>query len=187
MADAYKVLFEHKICHRDIKPENILLSDKSDVGFCAKLADFDFAKVTQSESQSFKSLKGTLDYMAPEIASAIWEDKKEYDSRVDVWSFGLVFHECFTGKLLFDSKLKSEIIPMVQRKKNLRKVRSLIRLTNVNFYIFVTVSSGVRRSNGLSYFAERFVRENVSHISCCPHEGTRILRASLCQGQHGCC
>jgi serine/threonine protein kinase len=51
-----------KIIHRDIKPENILLSGSGKI----KLSDFGEAKFLE---ESTGTIKGTIAYMAPEIAN----------------------------------------------------------------------------------------------------------------------
>ncbi len=53
------------IVHRDLKPENIMI--KSLEQRVVKLIDFDMAKETQAGVGSTMSVKGTREYMAPEI------------------------------------------------------------------------------------------------------------------------
>ena len=67
--------------HRDLKSDNILLGDQGEV----KLADFGFAIQLTKERMNRKSVVGTPAWMAPELIK-----KQEYDSKVDIWSLGIV-------------------------------------------------------------------------------------------------
>lgn len=60
--DALEICHENGIMHRDIKEENIFRNEKG----VYKLGDFGVAKMLHGE-ESASSVKGTADYMAPEI------------------------------------------------------------------------------------------------------------------------
>jgi len=89
--NAIKYLHENNIKHRDLKPSNILIKDKN-----IKLADFGFA--SNKEINMYETLCGSPLYMAPEllkISLIINENKKNnYDSKCDIWSYGLILYEC---------------------------------------------------------------------------------------------
>ncbi|MCR4882705.1 MAG: protein kinase, partial [Clostridiales bacterium] len=69
--------------HRDIKPQNILVSDDGEY----KLGDFGSAH-RLSGGASFLSVKGTLDYIAPDVFVGKMSD---YSS--DLYSLGLVLYQ----------------------------------------------------------------------------------------------
>ena len=79
-----KELHKYGIIHRDLKLENIVM-DVSDNGeFTAKLIDFGLSKVVTPLSRTNESY-GTLIYCSPEIMLNL-----PYNSKVDVWSLGVI-------------------------------------------------------------------------------------------------
>jgi len=82
------------ITHRDIKPENILIAK----GGLIKIMDFGLAKSEDNRLTRAGVVMGTPSYMSPEQALG-----KESDARSDIYSIGMVLHECLTGKIVFAS------------------------------------------------------------------------------------
>lgn len=80
VAEGLKFLHESGIVHRDIKPENILYDQRSNW----KISDLGLARIIAT---SMTPAVGTPLYFAPE------QDEKHYDSRVDVYAFGLIIFE----------------------------------------------------------------------------------------------
>ena len=76
------------IIHRDLKPSNIMVG-KSGV----KILDFGLARSGQDETATGSHIiVGTPAYMAPEQ-----REGKPADARADIYSFGCVLYEMFTG------------------------------------------------------------------------------------------
>jgi len=81
------------IVHRDVKAENIMVNAKNQV----KVMDFGLAKLRGSlRLTKTSSTIGTLAYMAPEQIQG-----EEVDARSDIFSFGVVLYEMFTGRMPF--------------------------------------------------------------------------------------
>jgi serine/threonine-protein kinase len=100
------------VIHRDIKPGNILLSDRT-----AVVTDFGIAKaIGEAHAGSGESSNdilwqtmegiGTPAYIAPEQASG----DPDVDHRADIYSYGCVAYEMFTGKPAFSGSGINEII-----------------------------------------------------------------------------
>jgi eukaryotic-like serine/threonine-protein kinase len=76
------------IVHLDLKPSNILVSDEGK----AKIMDFGLA--IESRQVLDRMIRGTLQYMAPEV---LRQDR--IDSRADLYALGMTLYETVTGAL----------------------------------------------------------------------------------------
>ena len=85
--EGFKVLVDHSYIHRDVKPENILIKDGT-----YKVADYGFSKKVSIDHEKIKQICGTPLYMAPQLLYS-----KEYTSKCDIWSLGLMFYEMIFG------------------------------------------------------------------------------------------
>jgi serine/threonine protein kinase len=81
------------VVHRDVSPQNVLISFEGAV----KMIDFGVARAFGRVAHTSPGgLKGKIDYMSPEQASA-----EEVDHRADVFALGVVLWEAVTGRRLF--------------------------------------------------------------------------------------
>lgn len=90
------------VIHRDLKPSNILIGKNN----ILKITDFGISKIVNKKShRSFSDLGqfeytcnvGTFRYMAPEVMSDD-NETRVYDSKVDIWAFGLIMYEIWENK-----------------------------------------------------------------------------------------
>ncbi|XP_061174418.1 serine/threonine-protein kinase ULK3-like [Saccostrea echinata] len=101
IAKAMQYLHEFNIAHMDLKPQNILLT--SHLNPTVKIGDFGFSKHL-FQGDELHTLRGSPLYMAPEIIC-----KGKYDSRVDLWSIGVIVYECLFGRAPFASRTFKEL------------------------------------------------------------------------------
>uniref|UniRef100_A0A0N5ALA6 Serine/threonine-protein kinase ULK3 n=1 Tax=Syphacia muris TaxID=451379 RepID=A0A0N5ALA6_9BILA len=95
LAGALQYMRAMNVAHMDLKPQNILLTNKSRL--LIKVSDFGLSQYLK-KNESTSSFRGSPLYMAPEIFS-----HKQYDSRVDLWSSGVILYECLYGRAPFCS------------------------------------------------------------------------------------
>ena len=120
VAAALQAAHSAGIVHRDIKPENVMIRRDALV----KVLDFGLAKLTEADDHPIDPnaaiastvltnpglVMGTAAYMSPEQARG-----KSVDSRTDLWSLGVVFHEMLTGKSPFEGESVTDIITSILR------------------------------------------------------------------------
>ena len=104
MGEALNYAHEQGVLHRDIKPSNVILSDDGRVF----LTDFGLARIVQAGESSLTrdAMVGTPYYISPEQAIG----KSELDARTDIYSFGVVLYELFTGRVPFQSDTPFAVI-----------------------------------------------------------------------------
>src|SRR5688572_7787553 len=89
------------IVHLDLKPSNILVSEDA----TAKIMDFGLA--IESRLVFDRKIRGTLQYMAPEVLK-----QDRVDSRADLYALGMTLYETVTGALPGYGRAPIEVIRM---------------------------------------------------------------------------
>ncbi|RED99824.1 ATP-binding sensor histidine kinase [Marinoscillum furvescens] len=102
----HKIHTAHNLIHRDISAHNILINDQLET----ILIDFGLAinvDIKLNIKGMSDQLLGTLPYISPEQTGRV---NHAVDYRSDLYSFGVVLYELFTGKLPFESNDPLELI-----------------------------------------------------------------------------
>jgi serine/threonine protein kinase len=108
------------IVHRDIKPGNLLV----DRGGTVKILDMGLVRFFHDDDDLSKRLDkhvlGTTDYLAPEQTV-----DSHVDIRADIYSLGVTFYFCLTGKTLYgEGNIPQKLIwQQVRRPRSLRTLR----------------------------------------------------------------
>ncbi len=128
-AKALEHIHTRKVIHRDIKPENIHIDRMGKV----RLMDFGIASAAGAGIAQEGRTSGTPFYMAPEQVLGV-----DVTIQADIYAFGIVLYELFTGKkpfqgakvedifeqilhnpvdsqLLIDSGTPARVIPLIQK------------------------------------------------------------------------
>jgi hypothetical protein len=93
ICDGLEAAHREGVVHRDLKSQNIILDPTNKI----KIIDFGLARTAHMEGMTATGLiMGTPEYMAPEQVSG-----KRIDERADIYSFGVILYELFTGKVPF--------------------------------------------------------------------------------------
>jgi serine/threonine protein kinase len=97
VASALRSAHAQNVVHRDLKPENLFVLKPGDDEF-VKVLDFGIARLVGDNRGELASLlTGTPAYMPPEQ----WQPGGTIDPRSDVYSLGVILHECLAGQLPF--------------------------------------------------------------------------------------
>ena len=115
LAEGLAEAHRQSIVHRDLKPENIMIAPDGGL----KVMDFGISRSYAEDSTMTGSVVGTPAYMAPEQAEG-----KTLDHRVDVYAFGLILYEMFTGEATFhgDTAVTLALKQVTERPTNPTKL-----------------------------------------------------------------
>ncbi len=103
VSEALDALHRRKWLHGDVKPDNIMLSKEGH----ATLVDLGFSlRFSEAMLTEFRTVKGTLNYVAPETMTSAHCS----DQRSDIYSLGISLFRMLTGRLPFAGKNASELI-----------------------------------------------------------------------------
>jgi len=153
LAAAIATLHANGVLHRDVKPANIVLTSGG-----AVLTDFGVIHVANLPEQTTTgAFLGTIRYAAPEYLF-----NQEFDERADLYSFGAVAYELFTGTEAFSTE--PSWAHVVAAKANEQR----LKLDRHELYGF-----GYRYGLNATHFAEYIVE----HAYCTRHSRDLDLSA----------
>ena len=108
-------VFHYKgFVHSDLKPENILYDRQKKR---AVLIDFGFAGLITDSTE----LRGTIEYMAPEIIKGV-----SIDQRSDLYSLGVIMYEILSG-----CKFNKEFVPIKDVPSDINKIIARLTLKEI--------------------------------------------------------
>ena len=101
-----KTIHSLNYIHCDLKPENLMFKYENK----SSLKVIDYGSACCSTEDLLDYVQSRY-YRAPEVVLGC-----NYNEKVDIWSFGCILVECFTGQPLFPADSEQELLLMIQEK-----------------------------------------------------------------------
>ena len=103
--------FDCRMVHTDLKPENILLDDPAARGSGDAWTIVDFGSASFYTEKPDEDLISTRPYRAPEVIIG-----GPWCYAADMWSFGCILYEMYTGRVLFDVASDAQHMQCIERR-----------------------------------------------------------------------
>jgi len=160
--NALKFMRQQRVIHCDLKPENILLKQANKSGL--KVIDFGSACF---ESERLYTYIQSRFYRAPEIMLGL-----PYSVAIDIWSFGCILAEMFTGVPLFPGENEIDQMSLILEVQGMPPRDLLVKGTRTkvffgpDFYpLSITNSRGVPRIPGSRPLADKLACSDTTFIN----------------------
>lgn len=145
---ALKYLHSIHIIHHDIKIDNCLIDSSERI---VKLCDFGFS-VQLEPGTSCKCSNGSFRYCSPELSIG-----REHDCEIDIYAFGVVAWEIYTGDMAYGEMKSQEILRLV----SIRETPTIPENCPPQYKILLakcwSLSNTRIKSNELHEFLEKWV------------------------------
>ena len=105
---ALSYIHREGIIHFDIKPQNLVLVGEANASSIPILKLMDFGFSSKQDDTTGLSIRGTLEYTAPELLRG-----EAGDHRIDLYSLGATFFHLLTGRCPFEAANPVDLVKLV--------------------------------------------------------------------------